>query len=152
MAKGNRTKGKLQRKQYELVRFEDISTSLAKLNEFKFAIQLISQGMSVPEACKKAGLEMQTFYNIKNYDPELTKVYYEALKRRTDTDIEKVRNDVLNCNKDTAFPAKIKTEFVKWIGAKLNPNVYGDVDNKPPVNLEIKIGGELVTVKGGNKK
>lgn len=152
MAKGNRTKNPIRKVKYEMVKISDLNASLAKLNEFKFAIQLISQGMSVPDACKEAGLEKQTFYNIKNYDPELTKVYYEALKRRTDIDIEKVRNDVLNCNKDTAFPAKIKTEFVKWIGAKLNPNVYGDVDNKPPVNLEIKIGGELVTVKGGNKK
>lgn len=148
----DRTKNRRRKITYEMVKMSDLSTSLAKLKEFKFAIHLISQGMSVPDACKEAGLEPQTFYNIKNYDPELTKVYYEALKRRTDTDIEKVRNDVLNCNKDTAFPAKIKTEFVKWIGAKLNPNVYGDVDNKPPVNLEIKIGGELVTVKGGNKK
>lgn len=152
MAKGNRTKGRKQKVKYEMVKMSDLNTSLAKLEEFKFAIQLVSKGMSVPEACKQAGLDQDTFYNIKNYDPELQKVYYEALKRRTDTDIEKVRNDVLNCNKDTAFPAKIKTEFVKWIGAKLNPNVYGDVDNKPPVNLEIKIGGELVTVKGGNKK
>ena len=152
MAKGNRTKNPVRKVKYEMVKMSDLSTSLAKLNEFKFAIQLISQGMSVPNACKEAKLEMQTFYNIKNYDPELTKVYYEALKRRTDTDIEKVRNDVLTADKETAFPAKIKTEFVKWISAKLNPNVYGDVDNKPPVNLEIKIGGELVTVKGGNKK
>lgn len=135
-----------------MVKMSDLRTSLAKLEEFKFAIKLISEGMSVADACKEAGIEKQTFYNIKNYDTELQKVYYEALKRRTDSDIEKVRQDVLTADKDTAFPAKIKTEFIKWISAKLNPNVYGDVDNRPPVNLEIKIGGELVTVKGGGKK
>lgn len=152
MAKGNRTTGRKQKVKYEMVKMSDLSKSLAKLNEFKFAIKLISEGMSVPDACKEAGIDKPTFYNIKNYDPELQKVYYEALKRRTDNDIERVRTDVLTADKDTAFPAKIKTEFIKWISAKLNPNVYGDVDNRPPVNLEIKIGGELVTVKGGNKK
>ena len=56
------------------------------------------------------------------------------------------------CDKDTAFSAKIKTEFIKWISGKLNPERYGEVDNRPPVNLEIKIGGETVTVAGSNKK
>lgn len=140
-----------QKVRYELVEIKDLSTSLTKLNEFKTAIHLVSQGMSVTDACKQAGVEVRTFYNIKNYDPELQKVYYEALRRRTDTDIERIRKDVLESNKDTAFPAKVKTEFIKWISGKLNPNVYGEVDNRPPVNLEINIGGELVTVKGGKK-
>jgi len=127
--------------------------SAIKLNEFKNAIKAIAEdGASVTEACEKAGLAVSAFYNIKNMDPELGKVYYEALKRRMDRDIERVRLEVLGCDKENAFPAKIKTEFIKWISAKLNPAVYGDTEQRPPVNLEIKIGGELVTVKGGNKR
>lgn len=124
-----------------------------KLNEFKNAIKAIAEeGKSVTEACEGAGLSVTHFYNIKNSDAELTKVYYEALKRRADLDIERVRHDVLTCDKDTAFPAKMKIDFIKWITAKLNPERYGDVDSRPPVNLEIKIGSELVQVKGANKR
>lgn len=123
------------------------------LHEFKNAIKYIAEdGLGIVEACKKAGIQPSTFYNIKNMDPELGKVYYEALKRRNDRDIEKVRQEVMSCDKENAFPAKIKTEFIKWISAKLNPERYGDVEQRPPVNLEIKIGGELVQVKNANNK
>ena len=106
------------------------------------------------EACEKAGIQIKHFYCIKNSDPRLVKIYYEALRQRSDMDVEKVREDVLTCNKDTAFPAKVKTDYIKWHAGKVNPEVYGDVDNRPPVNLEIKIGGELLTVSGagGSKK
>ena len=125
----------------------------ANLVEWKDAIGFIANdGMSVKDACAKAGITETTFYNLKNATPETKRVYYEALKRRTDMDIEKIRNEVMVCDKDTAFSAKIKTEFIKWISAKLNPERYGEVDNRPPVNLEIKIGSETVTVAGGNKK
>lgn len=124
-----------------------------KLIEFKNAIELIAnEGMSVKDACEKANILERVFYDIKNATPETKRVYYEALKRRTDRDIERIRNEVMVCDKDTAFSAKIKTEFIKWISGKLNPERYGEVDNRPPVNLEIKIGGETVTVAGSNKK
>lgn len=125
----------------------------AKLIEWKNAIELIAnEGMSVKDACEKANISERNFYDIKNATPETKRVYYEALKRRTDRDIEKIRNEVMVCDKDTAFSAKIKTEFIKWISSKLNPERYGEVDSRPPVNLEIKIGNETVTVAGSNKK
>ncbi len=133
---------------------------IAKLNcktrqlvEFRNAIELVAkEGLSVKEACAKAGLAFDTFWGIRNSDPRLNKVYYEALRMRNDHDVEKVRSDVLTCDKDTAFLAKIKTDFIKWHSGKLNPTVYGDVDQRPPVNLEIKIGNELLTVTGGEQK
>ena len=130
----------------------NLRKNTVKLNEFKNAIKYIAdEGLGIGEACEKAGITQQTFYNIKNLDPELGKVYYEALKRRNDRDVERVRQEVMSCDKENAFPAKIKTEFIKWISAKLNPERYGDVDQRPPVNLEIKIGNELVQVKGPKK-
>lgn len=133
---------------------------IAKLNcktrqlvEFRNAIEFIAQdGLSVNEACIRAGIPVSTFWKTRNSDPRLNKVYYEALRMRNDHDVEKVRGDVLTCDKDTAFPAKIKTDFIKWHSGKLNPTVYGDIDQRPPVNLEIKIGNELLTVSGGEKK
>lgn len=132
-----------------------IANTRRKLVEFRSAIEYIAQeGMGIKEACEKAGIQIKHFYRIKNSDPRLVKVYYEALRQRSDMDVEKVREDVLTCNKDTAFPAKVKTDYIKWHAGKVNPEVYGDVDNRPPVNLEIKIGGELLTVSGagGSKK
>ena len=136
---------------FEIKKGEKLSLGKVLLTEFRDAIMNICHGDSVAEACRKAGLDSTTFMNLKNREPELEQVYYEALKRRNDLDNERVRNEVLNCDKDSAFPAKIKTEWIKWHSGKMNPKIYGENADRPPVNLEINIGGELVTVKGGKK-
>lgn len=121
-----------------------------KLRQWANAIKHIISGCTVEEACSKADISVNRLMCIKNMDPELDKIYYEAMKMRQDLDYEKVRSDVLNCDKDSAFPAKVKSDWLFKAGRVVNPTRYYEQE-RPPVNLEVNIGGELVTVKGGKK-
>lgn len=124
---------------------------LIKIREFAKAIRLIEEGYSVKEAIENASLNMSAFYRIKNSDPRFTKVYYEVLKRRSDLDFENIRKEIMSCDKDTAFAAKIKLEFLRWEAAKLNPEIFADKPERPPVSLEINIGGEVIKINDKGK-
>ena len=128
-----------------------LAKGLYKIREYAKAVKLIAEGMTVTEAVKEAGLHINSFYNIKNSDPRLAKVYYEVLKRRSDLDFENIRKEIMNCDKDTAFAAKIKLEFLRWEAAKLNPEIFADKPERPPVSLEINIGGEVIKINDKGK-
>ena len=107
-----------------------------------YAIDLISQGNTLTEACDQSNLPISTFHNYLNKDENLHAMYVEADQRGSDAMADalvNIDNHRLHGQSDPKM-AKVISDNIKWVLSKRKPKEYGDrvqVDHSVTVDVAI---------------
>ena len=90
------------------------------------ALTLVSGGLSIREACKKAGIDYSTFYQ-KVALPEYTNQYARALEIRADVLFDQIIDIADNPDQDADVQRdRLRVDARKWVVSKMLPKKYGD--------------------------
>ena len=107
-----------------------------------YAIDLISQGNTVTEACDQSNLPVSTFRNYIDRDEKLNALYVEADQRGSDAMADaliNIDNHRIHGNSDPKM-AKVISDNIKWVLARRKPKEFGDrvqVDHSVTVDVTI---------------
>lgn len=107
-----------------------------------YAIDLISQGNTLTEACDQSNLPISTFHNYINKDENLHAMYVEADQRGSDAMADalvNIDNHRIHGQSDPKM-AKVISDNIKWVLSKRKPKEYGDrvqVDHSVTVDVAI---------------
>lgn len=91
-------------------------------------ITMVSQGLTVPAACKILGAEMGRFYVALTFDQETAQNYARAQRQRADAHFERIAEiaeEVLQGELDPQA-ARVAIDAWKWTAARQCPKKYGD--------------------------
>jgi len=107
-----------------------------------YAIDLISQGNTLTEACDQSNLPISTFHNYIKRDENLHAMYVEADQRGSDAMADalvNIDNHRIHGQSDPKM-AKVISDNIKWVLSKRKPKEYGDrvqVDHSVTVDVAI---------------
>ena len=107
-----------------------------------YAIDLISQGNTLTEACDQSNLPISTFHNYIKRDENLHAMYVEADQRGSDAMADalvNIDNHRVHGQSDPKM-AKVISDNIKWVLSKRKPKEYGDrvqVDHSVTVDVAI---------------
>lgn len=107
-----------------------------------YAIDLISQGNTVTEACDQSNLPVSTFHSHLERDDKLREMYGEADQRGGDAMADalvNIDNHRIHGQSDPKM-AKIISDNIKWVLSKRRPKDFGDrvvVDHSVTVDVAI---------------
>lgn len=107
-----------------------------------YAINVLSQGNTLTEACRQANIPVRTFNSYVDNDPELAAMYKEADILSSDAMADaliNIDNHVVHGHSDPKM-AKVISDNIKWVLSKRRPKEYGDrvqVDHSVTVDVAI---------------
>lgn len=107
-----------------------------------YAIDLISQGNTLTEACDQSNLPISTLHNYIKRDENLHAMYVEADQRGSDAMADalvNIDNHRIHGQSDPKM-AKVISDNIKWVLSKRKPKEYGDrvqVDHSVTVDVAI---------------
>lgn len=107
-----------------------------------YALDVISQGDTITEACDQANISVATFESYTRKDENLQELRMDAERRGHDALAEAlihIDNHRIHGQSDPKM-AKVISDNIKWLLAKKNPDKFGDrikVDHEMTVDVVI---------------